>query len=384
MPAEFRQIPHFISVRPNDSTFEVQSFIDTPSSKFLWFRLRELSEVPAVGTHGLSGSASEIRSKHRDLSGFLRQARTYWDAADKTDGSASALPYYYAALQLAKAELLQSHPGAVQARSIMHGLRIVRSPNTSVRGDYLEVTNGVFPLLYEKRTGKSLSTGTRLRVINLLSLIPEISLEMRQMKPSRPPSVSGYYALALNPTEAWSVVMTYEDLTADLNEPMNKKFLRAYEEVKISDFKSWREVFALSSRVHGGNAHLYQARRTEAVTMPNGSSLPNQHAAIGQLTGALGDHVRGSDVSQVDFFLTPTLKKSDPLVLPLDLVRYACLFYVSSLVRYSPATLDPASEGAQAYLMDSFTNEVPFRLLTDALGGLTGSRVYFETGGYRA
>lgn len=313
----------------------------------------------------------------------MRQAQTYWDAGGKTRGSAAALLYYYGALQLAKAELLQSHPAAIQAGNVHHGLRKVRSSTQSIRSDYLVVTDGVFRMLYEKRTGRSLPVGTRLRMINMLSLIPEIGLEMQEMSPTRPPSSPGYYPMAISGSEAWTVVMTYLDLAADARERAHRTFLSAYEEVAQSDFPEWRSVFAMSSRTIGGSVRLYQSKRTMSQRMPDGTVVPDTNKAIALLIDTMGDHISAPIGQSADFLLTPTVSKTDPLLLPLDLIRYAAMFYLSSLVRYSPAALDPASEGEQAYLMDSFANEVPLPLLVGAIDGLLGQRSYFEPGNFR-
>jgi len=383
MLASYRIIPKYISARPQTPDHTIAMFAEGASNDFLWFRLRQLADVPEVGIAQFSGTLAERRATYRDFRGFVRQARTYWDAGSSTNGSAAALPYYYGALQLAKAELLQAYPTQIQGGAINHGLRKIRNATTSIRGDYLEVTSGVFPLLYEKRTGKSLPIGTRLKAMNLLSLIPEIGMEMSTLGPTRPSSVPGYYALALNDDEAWSVVFFLHDPTSDIRERTTKLFLRAYEQVEVNEVPNWREIFSLSSRTFGGSAKLFQSRQTMTRSASDGTQYPDTNGAISQLVGALGHHVRPSGRDRADFMLTPTVAKSDPLVMPLDLVRYACMFYLSSLVRYSPSALDPITAAGQAYLMDSFVNEVPLELLKGALDGISGKYSYFEPGNMR-
>lgn len=313
----------------------------------------------------------------------MHQAQTYWDAGDATRGSAAALPYYYGALQLAKAELLISNPAEIQAGSIMHGLRKLRSNTTSIRSDQLEVTCGVFPLLYERRMGQSIPLGTRLSAINLLSLIPEIGLEMQDLRSSRPPALPAYYVAATSETEAWSLVLAPGDLATDKREPVYRKFLASFEEVAMTEVPNWRQIFALSSRVFGGTFHLYQSKQTFSLIDPGGQTKPDFYKAVRFLEEVLGKHIAPPSREGSDFILVPTLKKSEPLLLSLDLIRYAVLFYLSSLVRYSPAALDPIDEGAQAYLMDSVANEVPSRILIDALDGISGKHAYFVPGTYR-
>jgi hypothetical protein len=325
-----------------------------------------------------SGSLAERRALYRDFRAFCNQARTYWEAGAKTNGSAAALPYYYATLQLAKAELLKTNPAAIRAQAIMHGLKRIPSATTSIRSDVVQVTRGVFPLLYRKRTGSDIPVGTRIRALDLLSLIPEIGLEMSKMAPSRPSSFPGNYSLAMDDSRAWSVVMLRRSVESADREPLSKRFLAAYEEVSMDQFPNWREVFSMSSRAWGRPVHLFQAKQTVSMPGPNGQEVPDTNTAIEQLIAAVGFQVRPPVREREDFYVTPTLQKSKPLAMPLDLIRYASMFYLSSLVRYQPAALDPVGEGAQAYLMDSFAHEVPMGLLVGALDGITGAFSYFD------
>ena len=44
MALKLRPIENFIATRPRDESFRVDTYLDYPSSEFVWFRLRELSE----------------------------------------------------------------------------------------------------------------------------------------------------------------------------------------------------------------------------------------------------------------------------------------------------------------------------------------------------
>jgi len=118
-------------------------------------------------------------------------------------------------------------------------------------------------------------------------------------------------------------------------------------------------------------------------TGSDGLQQPNLDKAIPMLSNLMGDHLRLSAREQTDFTLTASIQKSKSLVIPLDLVRYAVIFYLSSLVRYHPAAVDPTSEPAQAYLMDSLINDVPLGLLVGALDGISGIHSFFEPGDLR-
>jgi hypothetical protein len=357
-------------------------YLESDRDKIAWLILRQLSDIPTRGRALFAGSLAEKKTRHREFINFVRQGKTYWEAGALTRGSAAALPYYYGALNLAKAELLTSHPTEILGSQINHGLTIRLNNSTSVRKHHLETVPGVFTLLFEKRTGITLTNGTKIPVSNLLSLLPEISLEMQELGPRRPPSSSGYQAIMLDATHAWSIVVFPKWAVADPREPAVRLLKSQYEEVDPTTFLQWREVFALSRRIPGSFS-IYQSKKHHSLPGANGVRIPYAEGAVLELCQLLGSHISEPIGYQAEFLLTHSLSKSDPLVVPLGLVRYAAMYYLSSLVRYRPSLLDQNSQGAIAWVMDSFVKEVPDSLLINAVGGISNSALFFEPNGHR-
>lgn len=368
-----RPINRYISAPPQDSAHPTDWHFEAPTSEYIWFRLRQLADVPEDGMALFVGTLKERRAKYRYFQAFVRQANVYWDAAQAMRGSAAALPYYYGILQLAKAELLLSVPERVMGVPIKHGLSHKTASGTSIRQDRIRITDGVFPLLYKHRTGLTCPRSLSPKVMSLLSMVPEIGMEMRALGPTRTPSVYGYHAVALDDSRAWSMLLFLGDLPAE-SERLMRRILRGYDEVHITDLRNWRETFALSTRVVGRGARLFQAKAT--YTDANGK--PDIYGAIPELLAHVGDHFATPVRMHADFALVPTVTKSSAFVIPLPLLRYALMFYLSSLVRYEPVKLDSNLEGAQSFVMDSFVHEVPLGLLAAALDGITGRLAYFD------
>ena len=267
---------------------------------------------------------------------------------------------------------------------IRHGLGMRASASPSIRGDRLLSERGVFSLLYEKRMGMKLPIGTSLRVTNLLSLLPEIGHEVGQFGRARPYTVPAYHTLAADGESAWSMLLIQTDPEPDPSEPIIKALRRHYEEVPIDQLRNWRDLFAFSSRMLGNGIHIFQSKRTHSLSTPAGPRTPDYQSAAREPTHAFGASVAPPIGQRSEFLLTHTLTKSKTFVLPLDLTRYASMFYLSSLVRYKPSALDPVRQGKQAWLMDSFTAEVPLSLLTGATDGITGKVSLFEPQQFRA
>lgn len=357
-------------------------FWEPMSDKLAWLRLRELTDVPSRGLQLFTGSRPTRNSLYNEFRNYIRQAQSYWNAGQKTSGSASTLLYYYGLLNLAKAELLQTNPESVLGKSIHHGLSAKMTTSASIRSDALGVVaGGVFPLLYRKRTGQDLAAGSKLPVLNLMSLVPEVSHEMSHFGAKRPPSQNGYHSFALDSTHAWSMVGLVGYTDSFKAEPAYKNLLRGYDQVTLAGM-NWRDLFALSSRITGRGIAVFQSKQ-KFSTVSGGEVVPDMAASFKVLGSLMGQHLSPPLGAAAEFVLTHSLRKSSPLVLPLSLARYACTFYASSLVRYRPSSLDPVRQGEQAWLMDSFATEVPSNLLADAVAGITGIPSYFESTQFR-
>lgn len=376
-----RPISGSLTWLPYKPNTEVDQFVEPTSEKLCWLILRRLTDIPAIGKTLLSGTRAERNKAFEYVRNFARQGRTYWSAGNRTEGSAAALLYYYGALNLAKAELMQSDPGAVTGKKLKHGVYFRTNNTDSVRSDSVVVNDGVFRLLYKKRTGMTLPLGTSMSVPNLLSLLPEIGMEMHHFGASRPGTALGYHTIATDHVRSWSLLALPVGTLGDPQEPLARLVRKHYEQVQLSDFREWKTHFAVSGRSRNDSTDLYQSKRTFAATASD-SSGPEMAAFY--LPGTvLGDHLSPPLNQHGEFVLTHTIKKSDPLVMPLDLVRYLVMFYLSSLVRYKPTTLDPVTQGEQSWLMDSIAKEVPLNLLSGAVMGLAGRTHYFENSGFR-
>jgi len=367
-----RPISNFISAPPQHPIHPFSYFGEAATETMIWFRLRQLAEVPDRGMALFSGTLGQKRARYRSFRAFVRQAEVYWDAGKATRGSAAALPYYYALLQLAKAELLRHVPEQIEGVRINHGLEHRNATGTKIRGDRLRWRNGVFSLLYTARTGQTLPNDIQPKVLSLLSMTPEIGIEMQTHGPTRHATLSGYHSVAADDTQAWSMILFTDD-RLDRSERFFRRLLRGYDEVDASTVPNWRTLFSMSSRIWGSGVTILQSKSTFSL-----AGKPDLLSVGPVFELLMGEHSSAPIANRADFQLVPTLMRSRSFVLPLPLVRYALMFYLSSLVRYQPTKLDPITEGAQSFLMDSVTNELPVYLLGAALDGISGERNFYD------
>ncbi len=312
----------------------------------------------------------------REFQNYLRQAHVYWDAGLRTHGSAAALPFYYASLNLAKAELLQHFPKQIVGTRIHHGLAFNPSGTASVMTDKIIVKQGVFSLLVQARTGTKIPLNTEIPVARLLSQVREIGMEMAILGLARPAPARAYTVLAGSETDAWSLLALYGG--EKQGEPLRRHLLHSNHEITSSFSEEWRHVFGLSTRARFGPPLLLESNDTHTL-----GGAPDWDAADSALRKNLMPYLDEPLSNGADALLRHGLwkSKSDPLT--LFLIRYALMFYLSSVVRYKPAALDPTRQGQQAWLMDSFAREVPDNLLCGFLTGLSNRSVRFEPMSFR-
>lgn len=155
------------ALRPGAQTI---GFSETANADLIWLLLSQLMLSPEKGRALFPKPLKNQNKLWIEFRNYVRSAKTYWDSAVTINGSSAALLYYYAFLNLAKAELLTTVPSSVVGTKLMHGLSFDPSKAKSLKSDRLKVHGGAFSLLYEKRLGSPLT---------------EPTLEVRRLLPAR-------------------------------------------------------------------------------------------------------------------------------------------------------------------------------------------------------
>jgi hypothetical protein len=381
--ATLRNFAHWQVGVPSVKGLTWAQYLEDDAEKIAWLELDHLANVPEAGRALFVGTLAQRNLLYREFRAYVGIARTYWQAAKRTDGSAAALPLYYAFLNLAKAELLVGNPGAVTGGvKIRHGIFYKSSASTKLGGDFVQFSDGVFKLLVAKRTGHTYKNTDRFPIKNLLSLPREVGLEVEQLGAARPNPAIGYHALVNDGTSAWPLLLL-DNFKHDVNESLSRAMSAHFEDLPLSalanpPYVGYKDIFALSRRSQLGALSLHQSKKIFA-----GPAGPDYSGGDEHLSITLGHHLEIPPLGGADFHLNHSPYKSKRRPLPMSMVRYALVFYLSSLVRYKPASLDHVLEAHQAWLWDSFVVEVPTLLLIDFVGNIQGRLITFERSGYR-
>lgn len=373
-----RSFGHWLTEPPVRSVSDVTAWSVEPSPSLLMEALGRHSALKSVGTARMSGSTSHVNRLWTHYRNYIRQAMSNFEVALGVGNRSSSLLYYYAMLNFAKAELLDQYHAQIADQKILHGLSFDPVRAKSVAGDYLTVGTGVFPLLYEQRTGYKLPRGTTLPVKRLLCAIPEISTQVFDsgIAPrSRVGSTTMDVVIAIDNTnnECWILLRIDPGF---MREPSLTKshILRYFREVKPPP--NWREIFAISKRLRRESRFLESKRTVTGASISEDDVL--------EIMNDISDVFVLCGYGDSDAYITPYLYKTKKLVMPPSLARYAIAYYASSLVRYRPTAFDADKSPEQAYLFDAVARECAVPMLVDTLARLEGRpQLFFPEGSLR-
>jgi hypothetical protein len=277
-------------------------------------------------------------------------------------------------LNFAKAELLEAHPNEVTGK-IYHGLSFDPSAARTVAGDRLVIHNGVFMLLYEHRTGRTIADGTVLPVKQLLSNIPEIGQQVADAGLGLSRTAGFLHMVASNGQHSWPILAVIGADVTSWGATTRRLFFSVFEEVDSSSAamrSNLRDHFAISRRAWFGLS-IYQARDV----VPNAASGDVDLEAALEITWRIKDLLGLRTDENVDGYLVPSLYSRELLIMPPSLCRYAISFYASSLVRYRPYMFDAERYPEQAYMFDAIARECALPMLLDTFSGLEKRANFF-------
>ena len=156
------------------------------------------SEVEAFGKDLFEARGHQNAAEaFRRFQAYIRQARTFFEAAEVLHHRASPLNYYYAFMNFAKAYIFLRTPSFAD-KKLKHGLG--HSPETpSLQSQQLQVgKSGVFPLFYKCVTGISLSKGAVFEIVDLLGYVSDVQYEYSQLKYGQERWVRCRFGIGLN------------------------------------------------------------------------------------------------------------------------------------------------------------------------------------------
>lgn len=326
------------------------------------------------------GDTSRRKVILSQVSSYIDQAENFYTYARDSDYRSSALLYYYAFLNLAKAAILMHDPSKSTGR-FNHGA----SP-TNLKGSLKSralkvcVTKGeqvsVFNELYKIQFGKYLEDKKILTINSMLGYLTDNRYEVNQLIGAMSNKVHECKFYVLTNTaanNAWVVLATQQGFYPANFPNSYRRFVNNFErfipstlnraftyDIKPLDYVNWS--FSHSKK---------QFELEEHGIIP----LVEMYKLIDHtFEGKSADDIYDPETS---FLIVDPINKNGKYNFNEVMAIYSVMFYLSNVVRYSPNEFDVsfAQNTKEGWLVKNFIETAPFTALTH-LCGLIGSKKY--------
>lgn len=321
--------------------------------------LAYLSEVKKAGRDLLVRMAHprhEIDSTFRLFQSFIRQSRTFYESALTLHHRASALNYYYAFLNLAKAYICLKDPKIVSGK-ITHGL-FYRFRKGRFSTQFLGIeSKGLFPLFYQKIVGIALPAQFRPNVRLLLTYCSDIAHECETGGYGQHRSLPCRHRVLFdqrNTKTGFSLLAIQHFERIDPYKKALAPFFAYYDEVDATGHIPQVATYFRTSHPEARALRYFESKKHYPLD-PSGSIRLT--TVIPEINTALGGHYLTNPYrSEHEFFLTVPWSKKQQIPFNEILAIYILMFYLGSLVRYYPAYLESIIESTDSWMIERFVN----------------------------
>lgn len=324
-----------------------------------------ISEVEEVGAQFLRdrGHTGNIKKRYLQLQAFLRQAKTFYDAADALHYRASSLNYYYSFLNLVKAYITITDPAYVDRRT-GHGLTHEGKEFPLSHQYVRSQRSGVFPKFYQLVTERSLKPRTRLKIADLLGYCSDVALEYEQAAFGFHRNIRCKYAIVLNTPEGKACPLVAIQLFDRLEKFRSSlgPFNRYFEEVDVSK-RDAREIFDVMAEQRKG-FRFFESRRDYTCEQDGSLRANVMNAIVGDSHQALKNCFSTNPYADgFDFLLALPLRLNLQIPMNEVLAIYVSMFFLGSLVRYNPRYLERILASRDAWIIERFAKTAPITFL---------------------
>jgi YaaC-like Protein len=343
---------HLYSIALNEGTLAEPETI-------VWSAIRHFSSAgvaeDVAHRHGIN-NASERKTAGRNVKLYVRQASEFYDAARSARPNTAPLIYYYSFLNLAKALCEFRYPNFHRrSECYRHGISWTphRLKLADPRKEKIRITTrGVWHVLWESLTNRPCPAAnpTPLRIRDLFSYCPEVSVECQNTL-----GATLRLLYLKNPdvlydsrrSETWMRFSVYRAGLKDLR--VSLPSLRAGIRTPRSDYVEVRSTDRELRTLETATPKKYKRRRGDPL-----ESMALDIAAFNSFVN-LGPEKR------LEYSIP--IQGRLPLVIPQIIINYSVPFWLGSLVRYDPHSVDALMDSGYWMLIDGFTSQSRLWLL---------------------
>jgi hypothetical protein len=327
--------------------------------KIIWSSIRHLcsrgvAEYVAAHSHGIKGTPN-LRAVASNLKLYVYQAAEFYEVAKAAKPNTAPLIYYYSFLNLAKALCEISHPKfRERPECYRHGISWRPHPKSLVnpaRDKVSITTRGVWHVLWESlmRVRCTPPNPCRLLIKDLFLYCPEVSIEIDMAflaKPELIPLVEPDILYDSAVQETW------------IRFGVSRSELRDRRLAAHSFVGTVATPRSGYSEIRSSDSNLMAFESTAAAKFQHVDDI---HASLfGDILG-MNVFCHLGRASKIEY-LIPWQRRL-PLRMPQVMVLYTILFWLGSLVRYDPHSVDALMESRYWILLDGFMSQSRLWLL---------------------
>lgn len=344
-----------IGFRIHPSTSD-ESTLGNPE-KIIWSSINQLcvrdyAEVVLYETHNVR-NRRKAAGAARNLKLYIRQAFEFYEAAEAAKPNTAPLFYYYSFLHLAKALCEILYPRFhKRPESYRHGIRwkpsrqyLVYMPTESV---WLTRQRGVWHVLWEALVGQPchVPRAQALRIKDLFSFCSEVTTEYertfgREMK---------------------LVELFKPDILIDNNDIWIK--FSVYR-IELAKQRISRPTLLQLITLTGSPYRQVESENADLWTFE--LEQPKKYGPRDLFFDVLSGEIKAFNMfvslHWAELFYAVPLQTRLPILLPQIMVLYTLMFWLGSLVRYDPHSVDALQDSGWWILIDGFMNQSRIWLL---------------------
>ena len=309
------------------------------------------------------------RKGHKDLAksfltlqSYIKQAVTFYEAAEALHYRASPLIYYYSFMNFAKAYICLQD-ATFEDKGLKHGLMAGQEIGALRRHNLTVKSNGVFPLFLKQLTNAAIPNGTKLRITDLLGYVFEVGFEYQALKFGEPRAFPVKYFICIgpDPKKAYALLGVAHFGSKHFRNT-SLMLAKDYEPVTL-DANTFRSLVNELAELLSGYK-FFELKKRYNLTIRNALDVADQRTIVNDTVSNLSKCISYDPYpNRNSFKLNTYIMTSKRLYFNDVLAIYCCTYYLGSLVRYRPQVLETMLATKDAWMIERFIMQAPITFL---------------------
>ncbi|MDB5181063.1 MAG: hypothetical protein JWO54_826 [Candidatus Saccharibacteria bacterium] len=355
----------------------------------IWAQLEYYTMIPEnteifLRSKGITANI-KIQKISKELTAYIQQAKNFFTYAQNSDYRSSPLLYYYSFLNLAKAKIIIEHP-EYAGKKFKHGMyRKIESGKLARRTLGVRKTRPslksieVFNELYNIKYGSFLPEEKSLNIKDLMGYVSDVSQEYTRIfgKTSKISGVKYYLMYDSQRRKSWTTLAIHNAGKFNNYRSTFKDFFDDFEPVDISSLTR-NTTFGISGFMTPWYS-FYQSKTEYDFIGTDGLSIWSHDY---QLKNLIGKYFQYSVYDQTNGFeMLEPLNSTRRVPMDETLSIYACMYYISEIVRYDPESLNSflSDKTKDGWILKSFIESSSSTFLIRMASWIIGDDHVLET-----